>query len=338
MKTTTHTSHQKPTPSRCFEEASQSCSKARFGIGKGFLPPHAKAWNCLSAVPTYPDPQNGGFGMKREELVEKVDDALANLEQAIANGESDELKEYLGFLSRFHNYSFGNVMLIYMQYPEATFVAGFQKWKTMKRHVKKGERGIRILAPLIRKKQKEESGVESDDDTQAEKVITGFRAVSVFDVSQTAGEELPTIQGYSGDPAENLERLKQFASEKGIEIVMEDSLGGAMGVSENGMIRLLADLEPADTFAVLTHEVAHELLHKGDRRKETTKSIRETEAEAVAFAVCSAVGLDAGSRAADYIQLHQGDVEKLRTSLEHIRETASEILGALQGAAKCLTV
>ena len=272
----------------------------------------------------------------KEDVLKCVDSALDNLEQALGHGHSEGLKNYLKFLSGFHSYSFRNMMLIFMQNPDASLVAGFKAWQKKGRHVRKGEKGIRILAPIVRKRKADEpeqgmgdSGEQTDGEPK--KVVTGFRLASVFDVSQTDGEDLPEFGGYSGDPAENLDRLREFAASKDIKLLMEDPGGGALGVSQGGTIKVHPDLSPADTFAVMVHEVAHELLHKGDRRKETTKSIRETEAEAVAYAVCSAVGLDDDSRAADYIQLHQGDSEKFQQSLEFIRKTASEILHGLTG-------
>lgn len=270
----------------------------------------------------------------RDEALECIDQALGDLEQALANGHSEGLKSYLKFLSGFHNYSFRNMMLICMQNPDASMVAGFQAWKKMGRHVRKGEKGLRILAPMVRKRKADDSesakSAKQDSDDQPKRIITGFRMASVFDVSQTEGDDLPEFGGYSGDPAQNLDRLKQFVASKDIELLMESPGGGALGVSEEGRIKVSPDLSPADTFAVMVHEVAHELLHKGERRKDTTSSIRETEAEAVAYAVCCAVGLEDRSRASDYIQLHRGDTEKFQQSLEFIRQTASEILQGLQ--------
>ncbi|HBE66687.1 MAG TPA: DUF1738 domain-containing protein [Planctomycetaceae bacterium] len=273
----------------------------------------------------------------KDEVLECVDQALGDLEEALSHGHSEGLKSYLKFLSGFHSYSFRNMMLIFMQNPEASMVAGFQAWKKMGRHVRKGEKGLRILAPIVRKRKADDSEAakegkknrERDSDGQPKRVITGFRMASVFDVSQTEGDDLPEFGGYSGDPAENLDRLKQFVASKDIELLMENPGGGALGVSEDGRIKVSPDLSPADTFAVLAHEVGHELLHKGERRKDTTSSIRETEAEAVAYAVCAAVGLEDHSRASDYIQLHRGDTEKFQQSLEVIRQTASEILQGL---------
>ena len=270
----------------------------------------------------------------KEDVLKCVDSALDNLEQALSRGHSEGLKNYLKFLSGFHSYSFRNMMLIFMQNPDASLVAGYKAWQKMGRQVRKGEKGLRILAPIVRKRKAddaERTKQKSDEQTDGEpkKVVTGFRLTSVFDISQTEGDDLPEFGGYSGDPAENLDRLKEFAESKGIKLLMDDPGGGALGVSQGGTIKVRPDLSPADTFAVMVHEVAHELLHKGERRKETTRSIRETEAEAVAYAVCSAVGLDDDSKAADYIQLHQGDREKFQQSLEVIRKTASEILEAL---------
>ena len=274
----------------------------------------------------------------KEDVLKCVDSALGNLEQALSQGHSDGLKNYLKFLSAFHSYSFRNMMLIFMQNPDASLVAGYKAWQKLGRQVRKGEKGLRILAPIVRRRKAddaEQSKKESPEqpDGEPKKVVTGFRLASVFDISQTEGDDLPEFGGYSGDPAENLERLKEFADSKGIKLLIEDPGGGALGVSQGGTIKVRPDLSPADTFAVMAHEVAHELLHKGERRKETTKAIRETEAEAVAYAVCSAVGLDDDSKAADYIQLHQGDSEKFQQSLEVIRKTASEILSWLSADA-----
>ena len=267
--------------------------------------------------------------MKREEALEKVDGALAELEQALANGDSETLKAYLSFLGKFHNYSFGNLMLIYLQCPHATHVAGFNAWKKHNRHVKKGATGIRILAPVIYKKKDGDGKEPASEEEAKQRKLVAFKVVSVFDVSQTEGEDLPSIRGYSGDPAENLQTLEQFATDKNIKVVWQRPDSGALGVSKGGLIEVDPDLEAADRFAVLVHEVSHELLHRGERREKTDKIIRETEAEAVAFAVCSAVGLEVGNSAADYIKLWQGNVMKLRESLDFIRVTASEILRAL---------
>lgn len=208
-------------------------------------------------------------------------------------------------------------------------MAGFNAWKKHKRHVKKVETGIRILAPVIYKKDDDGEQEPATGEEAKKKRLVAFKVVSVFDVSQTDGEDLPSIRGYSGDPAENLQTLEQFATDQGITVNWKRPDCGALGVSKGGVIDVDPELESADRFAVLVHEVAHELLHRGERREKTNKTLRETEAEAVAFSVCSAVGLEVGNSAADYIKIWQGSVEQLRESLDFIRVTASEILGAL---------
>lgn len=216
--------------------------------------------------------------------------------------------------------------------PTATIVAGFSRWKKFVRFVKKGEKGIGIMAPLVGKKKADDqsaAGKKEDD----KKVVFGFRVVHVFDVSQTEGEELPSLDlETTGDPGEKLEQLEALVASHGIELnyAAECELGGALGVSKGGQIVVLDSLEAGSRFSVLVHELAHELLHRGDRRSETTKTVRETEAEAVAYVVCKSLGLECGSKTADYIQLYSGDEKLLMQSLEFIRSTASSILSSLK--------
>ena len=306
---------------RAFEDEPSS-SKARFNTDKESCV-GADSGNVSGIY--FRNRENGkGFNMKQEQVLEKVDTALSELEESLARGESKSLKNYLRFLGQFHNYSFGNLILIYCQLPTASFVAGYRKWQALGRQVRKGEKSIRILAPLVRKKDSEQEANE-----EAKNSVFGFRSVGVFDISQTEGEELPSLSSYEGDPGENLRRLERFVEEKNIELSWVAPNCGALGVSMGGKIEVDPSLDLPIRFSSLAHEVAHELLHRSDHRKETTKSLRETEAEAVAFAICSAIGLETNDSAADYIQLHQGDVEKLKASLDLIRDAASEILSAM---------
>lgn len=262
---------------------------------------------------------------KAAELTEKIDQSLESLGRELEAGKSEQLVEYLKVLSRFHRYSFGNVMLITVQRPDATQVAGFHAWKKLGRSVKKGERGIRILAPVMRKKSNDE---EAEDDETRGRVIA-FRTVSVFDVAQTEGDDLPEFATVSGDPGVYVSRIRSQITAAGIQLDTDYIEGGASGVSRGGAITVQPGLAPAEEFSVLVHEFAHELLHRGKRRHETTKLIRETEAEAVAFAVCNAIGLDTGSAASDYIQLYNGSNDTLQESLSHIRECAACVLSKL---------
>ena len=152
----------------------------------------------------------------------------------------------------------------------------------------------------------------------------------MFDVSQTEGVDLPETQHVSGNPGENLERLASFVRSRGILLAYNENIAPALGMSYGGRIAILPGQSKAEEFSTLVHETAHEFLHKAERRTATTKTVRETEAEAVAFVVGKAVGLVTGSASADYIQLYHGNASLLAESLEVIQQTAAVILAALQ--------
>ena len=267
----------------------------------------------------------------KQELIRANIDLL--IEQLEA-GHSEALTHYLTAMSRFHNYSFGNVLEIARQMPTATRVAGFWAWKNMGRSVKAGQKGIRILAPIVGVRRKKQEDAEKDITKQNERVLVGFRNAYVFDVSQTDGVDLPTLHEVSGDPGENLDRLAAFVKGKGIQLVYNKNIAPALGMSYGGRIAILPGQSKAEEFSTLIHETAHELLHKAERRTVTTKTVRETEAEAVAFVVGKAVGLVTGNASADYIQLYHGNASLLAESLEVIQQTASVILAALDVSAE----
>ena len=263
--------------------------------------------------------------MKVEQAKQIASNAIEQLRQALEEGHSGRLREYLAAMARFHRYSLHNILLIASQKPNATHVAGFHAWHKLGRFVKKGEKGILILAPIIRKRA--ENNPESEPDESS--VAVGFRAAYVFDVSQTDGQPLPEIGSVNGDPREYRERLAKFIAEQGIALEYSDQIAPARGTSEGGKITLLPGQSPAEEFATLTHEVAHEMMHRDEHRSSTSKRVRETEAEAVAFVVCSAIGLETGSAAQDYIGLYGGDAKLLSESLEYVQRTATQILNAI---------
>jgi len=151
-------------------------------------------------------------------------------------------------------------------------------------------------------------------------VTLGFRAVYVFDQADTDGKPLAELASAEGDPSGYTERLRQFVTERDVQLEYSDSIYPAQGQCTAEKITLLHNS--------LAHEVAHSLLHFTERRGETTKRVRETEAEAVAFVICEAIGLKA-QNSADYIQLYSGDKETLVSSLECIQRTSTEILAAI---------
>jgi hypothetical protein len=210
-------------------------------------------------------------------------------------GKSDALTNYLTAMSRFHNYSFGNVLEIARQMPTATRVAGFWAWKNLGRSVNAGAKGIRILAPIVGVRRKKDEEAEKDITTQNTRILLGLRNAYVFDVSQTNGVDLPEMHEVSGDPGQNIDRLAAFLKAQGIALIYNEKIAPALGMSRNGRIDILPGQTKAEEFSTLVHETAHEMLHKAERRTVTTKTVRETQAEAVAFVVGNAIGLVNGS-------------------------------------------
>lgn len=260
---------------------------------------------------------------KTDRTRKMVETAIEDLAEALERGESDTLQRYLSLMARFHRYSPGNLLLVWSQRPDAQRVAGFHTWKELGRNVKRGEKGILILAPMIsRKRSDEEEGEESDR-------LYGFKPVYVFDISQTDGKELPEFATVKGDPGSHLERLKKVVSESGVRVEYSDAIGSALGMSSGGKIRLRKGLPTAEEFSVLAHEFAHELLHQGQEKDEKSRTTLETEAEAVAFVVCQAVGLDTNTASSDYIRLYDGNKETLSESLEAIQAAARKILAGM---------
>lgn len=250
-----------------------------------------------------------------------ADRALNALAEQLASGKSEALTSYLAAMGRFHRYSWLNCALITFQNPDATHVAGFETWKTLGRHVKRGEKGIIVRIP---------TPVKVDKGTEKEETLLRFKCGHVFDVSQTEGEELPQFSVVTGDPGCLLNRLENYASSRGIKIERREDLGrGVKGVSHKGSVSLKKFLEPAEEFAVLVHELAHEQMHHGLFPR-PDRQVLELEAEAVSFVVCCAAGLDVGSAAADYIQLYQGDAKQLTASLDRIKRCSAEMIEHLQ--------
>ncbi|MFZ0821207.1 MAG: ArdC-like ssDNA-binding domain-containing protein [Candidatus Acidiferrales bacterium] len=262
--------------------------------------------------------------MKVEQAKQIASKAIEQLSQALERGHSETLREYLAAMARFHRYSLHNIMLIASQRPDATHVAGFQTWKQLGRFVKKGAKGILILAPVLLRKDAEASNREED----TERTVVHFRAVYVFDVADTDGNPLPELGNAQGDPSGHTQRLREFVASRGIQLEYSDEIYPAQGQCSPGKIVLLPGQSSAEEFATLAHETGHALLHGQDRRRETTKCVRETEAEAVAFVVCEAIGLKA-QNSADYIQLYSGDKETLEESLGHVQRASAEILAAI---------
>jgi antirestriction protein ArdC len=254
------------------------------------------------------------------ETMKMVREATDRLIAALEAGESDQLKAYLSAMGRFHGYSPGNVLLISIQFPKASRVAGYRAWQSLGRQVRKGEHGIRILAPIVCRNR------DRDDD---EDRVVAFKTASVFDVSQTEGTALPELAQTAGDPGELLGKLKTIIAAQGIELIYINGPAGLQGWSGSGQIAVRRGLTPAEEFSTTVHELAHSRLHEHEK---SSRTVQETEAEAVAFVVCEAIGLDTNTAAVDYLRMYNGDRETLLASLNRIQRTAAGILADFRGS------
>ena len=289
---------------------------------------------------------------KVQEITDKLEEGLKEL------FESEKYKTYLSTMSKFHNYSFNNTLLIAMQKPEATLVAGYKAWqKNFERHVNKGEKAIRILAPAPYKIKEErdkldpvtgemmfdENGMPQRE--QVEVTIPAFRAVSVFDVSQTDGKPIPeleaqellsTVEGY-----ENF--VQALMNVAPVPIGFEDIPGDSKGYfhTEEKRIAVQENMSESQTLKTMVHEVAHSMLHNKEINRDDLmeapakdRNTKEVEAESVAYTVCQHFGIDTSDYSFGYIAGWSSgkDMKELKSSLDTIRKTASELITGIEGA------
>ena len=275
---------------------------------------------------------------KKDEVKGLLDTLTANVK---ALSSSDDWKKYLKFQTFFRRYSFNNVMLIALQCPTASAVAGYRTWQKAGRQVKKGAKSIKILAPIVRKfnvKQENDQGQMEE----TEKKSLYFRAVPVFDVSQTEGEPLPTAQrctllsGNEDAAKEAFDALLSFASDLGYKVEDEKLAEGLNGYVDFSAkrIALRASNPKLQKAKTLAHEIAHALLHSTpEARKDIchdSSDYREVEAESVAFCVMNAHGLDSGSYSFGYVATWSGgDAKKIQQSATRIQKAVCQILDAV---------
>lgn len=259
----------------------------------------------------------------------KVDEITAKLEQGVKDVfTSEKYIEYLTVMSRFHNYSARNCLLIAIQCPEASHVAGFKAWEKFNRHVKKGEKAIRILAPVPCKVTKTD-----DDGNEKEVTFMKFRPTCVFDVSQTEGEDLPTLcDRLTGDVTgfEDLfDKLQQIAP---VPVRFDSITCGAAGYFSHADHEIVINEGMSETQTIKTavHEIAHAILHDKDtgEEKDADRNTKEVQAESVAYTVCQYLGIDTTSYSFEYVAgwSSDRDVKELLTSLDTIQKTARDII------------
>ncbi len=265
---------------------------------------------------------------------QKRQDALDRLTQGIKQLlDSGDWQKYLQTQAKFHHYSFNNCMLINMQRPDASQVAGFNAWKQLGRQVKKGEKGISILAPLVRSVEAQ----ADDGSTAAIRTLSGFRTVSVFDIDQTEGEPLPQVcQRLQGDDQGLFDLLQAFATNKGIPVIIRAiAANGICRYSQSKPVEIAinADLPPLHKAKTLAHELAHALLHNPKEYGEHRGDM-ELEAESTAYVVLNHFGFDSASYSLGYVAHWQkaagedleGTLEQLRASAQAIHQASQEVI------------
>jgi len=250
-----------------------------------------------------------------QSITERIEGLAQETDKALL---SEKMIQYLNTYAKFHMYSPYNIFSILISFPNATYVAGYKKWKTLGRFVKRGEKGIPILAPILVN--------EDPDDPDSEKVLRGFKVVYVYDVSQTFGEELPEVPDWKSQEKnkELEEKLIRFANKRGIKVTIVKLSGETQGVSKGGVI----EIDPCAGTKTLIHEISHELMHR-DQNRPPESCLRELEAESVAYVVCKYFGLEISS-SPNYIALHGANSEMIFGHLERIREISLLIINQVE--------
>lgn len=284
----------------------------------------------------------------RKTELDEISVKLENGVKDVFNGKN--FKDYLDFCARLPKYSLNNQILIMLQCPNATMVQSFTGWKAIGRSVKKGEKGIRILAPAPFKVERErdkkdEFGhiiLKKDGTPEKEKVsvtINAFKAVSTFDVSQTEGEPIPELEGaeeLKGDVEDYLIIMEAVKDIIPVPVSFIDIDTGAKGYFdlENKRIAVKKGMSEVQTLKTLIHEFAHERLHsKKDDGEIKSKNQQETEAESIAYVVCAHFGIDTSDYSFSYLASWSTgkEVTELKKSLDTIRKTASDIIDEIEG-------
>ena len=269
-----------------------------------------------------------------------IKDITEQLEQGVKDVyESERYKAYLDFMSKFYDYSVNNIILIMMQKPNASLVAGNQAWKTkFNRQVKKGEKGITILAPCPKKFTKI---IENEDGTKEEKEVkyTTFRACTVFDISQTEGEDVPNYMDMLNDSVDNYEEMiRNLQTISPVPISFEDITNGANGYFHQieKRIAIANGMSELQTIKTMIHEISHAMLHDHEEgiEKDADRRTKEVQAESIAYTVCKMIGLETSDYSFGYVAgWSKGkEVKELNASMEIIRKTAKEIYDQLRAA------
>ena len=291
--------------------------------------------------------ENNTEKQRVQELTDKLEQGLQDLFN------SDSYRNYLSTMSKFHNYSFNNTLLIAMQKPDATLVAGYKAWqKNFERHVNKGEKAIRILAPAPYKIKEERDKIapvtqelllDKDGNPQKEEVeitIPAFRAVSVFDVAQTDGKPIPELAAKEllSDVEGYQDMIRAVEAISPVPIELEEIAGDSKGYYDREAKRIAVqeNMSESQTLKTMIHEVAHSKLHskevEQDEQMKKDRNTKEVEAESIAYTVCQHFGVDTSDYSFGYIAGWSSgrDTKELRASMDTIRRTASELITGIE--------
>lgn len=264
---------------------------------------------------------------------DKIKAALDRIEDGLAAINSDEnWLSYLCFQSKFYNYSFRNTMLIYLQNPQATYVKGYKAWNQLGRYVKKGSKGLSILAPCFRTKH--DVGQE-EEEKKCEKVISGFRVTYVYDIADTDGsdEYLPVlVKGLTGNSETQQKLYERILEVISKEYQVTEVMGTAAKGSynrETGKICVRGDLDYLQKIKTLLHEYAHAIDFKLHPESDVKHNQRELIAESVAYVVSENLGLDTGSYSISYINTWMGDKDGLKSIADTVQKISAQIINNL---------
>lgn len=274
--------------------------------------------------------------------MDKIKSAIESISQGLAAIEtSDDWIRYLTFCSSFYNYSYNNIILIMMQRPNATFVAGYAAWRKMNRYVKKGEKGIGILCPCIRKeeafKEPDDANVYNDREAEKEvrKVVSGFRVGYVFDLSQTDGDDsmLPVLVTGLQSNTEQEQAiyealLKYVSSQYQVEEVSGTASKGSYNIDTH-VITVRSDLPYQQKLKSLLHELSHALDFSMNPDLTIPRNKRELIAESCAFVVCLRLGIDTSSYSFSYLKSWLKDPKELGEIADCVQKISSKIINEL---------
>jgi hypothetical protein len=208
-------------------------------------------------------PASGSENRKPVTAQQLVRENVQYLIEQLEAGHSEALTAYLNAMVHFHNYSFGNVLAIARQKPQATNVAGMWTWNQLGRRVKRGEKGIAILAPILAKSRKDKA---NDDGAPKRAALLGFRRVHVWDELQTEGAPLPQFEKVTGEAGCYVDRLREYVIAQGIALEYDERIAPALGMAAGTTIRILPGQTQPEEFSTLVRELAHLMLKHGERR------------------------------------------------------------------------